>query len=213
MANEIEASSQYRHRVALENDEGRTEEDKYSAVVRDRDRDGGERERGRDSPGFSSAGSRFDTVSSSFPTLLTYVVFLHSILMIIAVFILGRASTFLYPREQENEKWEFLEGAKELYPLCLIEQIDLAPQAPPLDPSPLVVVPFLPLIGAALCLSEEDSLHTNHRAAHLLSPAPQSQVTLALLPHTHSHIRSHTHSLSQTLLGLSMEVSFVYLSL
>ncbi|XP_067237823.1 ataxin-2-like protein isoform X1 [Chanodichthys erythropterus] len=58
LANEIEASSQYRHRVALENDEGRTEEDKYSAVVRDRDRDGGERERGRDSPGFSSAGSR-----------------------------------------------------------------------------------------------------------------------------------------------------------
>lgn len=215
MANEIEASSQYRHRVALENDEGRTEEDKYSAVVRDRDRDGGERERGRDSPGFSSAGSRFDTVSSSFPTLLSYVVFVCSILMIIAVFILGRASTFLYPREQGSEKWEFLEGAKEeLYPPCLIEQIDLAPQAPPQDPSPLVVVsPFLPLIGAALCLSEEDSLHTNHRAAHLLNPAPQSQVTLVLLPHTHSHIRSHTHSLSQTRLGLSMEVSFVYLSL
>ncbi|XP_067269322.1 ataxin-2-like protein isoform X2 [Pseudorasbora parva] len=58
LANEIEASSQYRHRVALENDDGRTEEDKYSAVVRDRDRDGGERERGRDSPGFSTAGSR-----------------------------------------------------------------------------------------------------------------------------------------------------------
>ncbi|CAM4386939.1 unnamed protein product [Leuciscus chuanchicus] len=58
LANEIEASSQYRHRVALENDDGRTEEDKFSAVVRDRDRDGGERERGRDSPGFSSAGSR-----------------------------------------------------------------------------------------------------------------------------------------------------------
>ncbi|XP_050962059.1 ataxin-2-like protein isoform X2 [Labeo rohita] len=58
LASEIEASSQYRHRVALENDEGRTDEDKFSAVVRDRDRDGGERERGRDSPGFSSAGSR-----------------------------------------------------------------------------------------------------------------------------------------------------------
>ncbi|TRY95623.1 hypothetical protein DNTS_017829 [Danionella cerebrum] len=56
LANEIEASSQYRHRVSLENDEGRTEEDKYSAVTRDRE--GGERERGRDSPGFSSAGSR-----------------------------------------------------------------------------------------------------------------------------------------------------------
>lgn len=54
LASEIEASAQYRHRVALENDEGRSEEDKYSAVVRD----GGERERGRDSPGFSSSGSR-----------------------------------------------------------------------------------------------------------------------------------------------------------
>lgn len=55
LANEIEASSQYRHRVALENDDGKTEEDKYSAVTRDRD---GERERGRDSPGFSSTGNR-----------------------------------------------------------------------------------------------------------------------------------------------------------
>ncbi|XP_076853081.1 LOW QUALITY PROTEIN: ataxin-2-like protein [Brachyhypopomus gauderio] len=54
LASEIESSSQYRHRVALENDEGRSEEDKYSAVVRD----GGERERGRDSPGFLSSGSR-----------------------------------------------------------------------------------------------------------------------------------------------------------
>uniref|UniRef100_A0A8C1ZZK0 Ataxin 2-like n=1 Tax=Cyprinus carpio TaxID=7962 RepID=A0A8C1ZZK0_CYPCA len=58
LASEIEGNLQYRYRVALENDEGRTEEDKYSAVIRDRDRDGGERERGRDSPGFSSAGSR-----------------------------------------------------------------------------------------------------------------------------------------------------------
>uniref|UniRef100_A0A671MW77 Ataxin-2-like protein n=1 Tax=Sinocyclocheilus anshuiensis TaxID=1608454 RepID=A0A671MW77_9TELE len=58
LASEIEGSLQYRYRVALENEEGRTEEDKYSAVLRDRDRDGGERERGRDSPGFSSAGSR-----------------------------------------------------------------------------------------------------------------------------------------------------------
>lgn len=32
----------------------------------------------------------------------------RSILMIISVFILGRASTFLYPREQGSEKWEFL---------------------------------------------------------------------------------------------------------
>ncbi|XP_062874839.1 ataxin-2-like protein isoform X2 [Trichomycterus rosablanca] len=52
LASEIEASSQYRHRVALENDEGRSEEDKYSAVTRD----GGDRERG--SPGCSSSGSR-----------------------------------------------------------------------------------------------------------------------------------------------------------
>lgn len=59
LASEIESSPQYRHRVNLENDEGKSEEDKYSAVVRDgndrergrespRDRD---RERGRDSPG------------------------------------------------------------------------------------------------------------------------------------------------------------------
>uniref|UniRef100_A0AAR2JLV9 LsmAD domain-containing protein n=1 Tax=Pygocentrus nattereri TaxID=42514 RepID=A0AAR2JLV9_PYGNA len=52
LANEIEASVQYRHRVALENDDGKSEEEKYSAVLRD----GGEREsprereRGRDSP-------------------------------------------------------------------------------------------------------------------------------------------------------------------
>lgn len=55
LANEIEASSQYRHRVALENDEGRSEEDKYSAVMRD----GGDRERGRQSPGIASSGSRY----------------------------------------------------------------------------------------------------------------------------------------------------------
>lgn len=117
----------------------------------------------------------------------------------------GRASTFLYPRGQGRGKWEFLAGAKEeeLYPPCLIEQIDLAPH---LDPSPLVVVrPFLPLIGAALCPSEEDTLHTNHRAARLHSPAPQRRVTPALLPHTHSRIRSHTRSRSQTRPDLSME--------
>ncbi|XP_030649463.1 ataxin-2-like protein [Chanos chanos] len=58
LASEIESSPQYRHRVALENDEGKSEEDKYSAVARDRERDGPERERGRDSPGFSSSASR-----------------------------------------------------------------------------------------------------------------------------------------------------------
>ncbi|XP_061562626.1 ataxin-2-like protein isoform X2 [Phycodurus eques] len=57
LASEIESSPQYRHRVGLENDEGKSEEDKYSAVVRDgTDRERGhesprERERGRDSPG------------------------------------------------------------------------------------------------------------------------------------------------------------------
>ncbi|XP_057682516.1 ataxin-2-like protein isoform X2 [Corythoichthys intestinalis] len=55
LASEIESSPQYRHRVGLENDEGKSEEDKYSAVVRDgADRERGHespRERGRDSPG------------------------------------------------------------------------------------------------------------------------------------------------------------------
>ncbi|XP_030256404.1 ataxin-2-like protein [Sparus aurata] len=63
LASEIESSPQYRHRVNLENDEGKSEEDKFSAVVRDAgDRERGresprdrERERGRDSPG---AGNR-----------------------------------------------------------------------------------------------------------------------------------------------------------
>ncbi|XP_037333190.2 ataxin-2-like protein isoform X1 [Pungitius pungitius] len=49
LANEIESSLQYRRRVSLENDEGRSEEDKYSSVVR-----GGE---DRASPGFASIGS------------------------------------------------------------------------------------------------------------------------------------------------------------
>uniref|UniRef100_A0A4W6CY32 Ataxin 2 like n=1 Tax=Lates calcarifer TaxID=8187 RepID=A0A4W6CY32_LATCA len=44
LASEIESSPQYRHRVNLENDEGKSEEDKYSAVVRD----GNDRERGRE---------------------------------------------------------------------------------------------------------------------------------------------------------------------
>lgn len=62
LASEIESSPQYRHRVGLENDEGKSEEEKYSSVARDsndrerghespRDRD---RERGRDSPGTSN---------------------------------------------------------------------------------------------------------------------------------------------------------------
>ncbi|TDG98047.1 hypothetical protein EPR50_G00214400 [Perca flavescens] len=62
LASEIESSPQYCHRVGLENDEGKSEEDKYSAVVRDgNDRERGresprdrERERGRDSPGTST---------------------------------------------------------------------------------------------------------------------------------------------------------------
>ncbi|KAM9426811.1 ataxin-2-like protein isoform 2-T2 [Pholidichthys leucotaenia] len=67
LASEIESSPQYRHRVSLENDEGKTEEDKYSAVVRDgNDRERGresprdkERERGRDSPGASNRESKY----------------------------------------------------------------------------------------------------------------------------------------------------------
>ncbi|XP_035259846.1 ataxin-2-like protein isoform X1 [Anguilla anguilla] len=68
LASEIESSPQYRHRVSLENEDGKTEEEKFSAVVRDRDggeRERGresprerERERGRDSPSFTSSGSR-----------------------------------------------------------------------------------------------------------------------------------------------------------
>uniref|UniRef100_A0A7N6AF65 LsmAD domain-containing protein n=1 Tax=Anabas testudineus TaxID=64144 RepID=A0A7N6AF65_ANATE len=46
LASEIESSPQYRHRVNLENDEGKSEEDKYSAVLRD----GSDREKGRESP-------------------------------------------------------------------------------------------------------------------------------------------------------------------
>ncbi|XP_076739606.1 ataxin-2-like protein isoform X1 [Maylandia zebra] len=46
LASEIESSLQYRRRVSLENDEGRSEEDKYSSVVREREE--------RTSPGFAS---------------------------------------------------------------------------------------------------------------------------------------------------------------
>ncbi|XP_054463172.1 LOW QUALITY PROTEIN: ataxin-2-like protein [Anoplopoma fimbria] len=49
LANEIEGSLQYRRRVSLENDEGRSEEDKYSSVVRERE--------DRSSPGFTTSGS------------------------------------------------------------------------------------------------------------------------------------------------------------
>ncbi|XP_035520328.1 ataxin-2-like protein [Morone saxatilis] len=67
LASEIESSPQYRHRVGLENDEGKSEEDKYSAVVRDGgDRERGresprdrERERGRDSPGASNREGKY----------------------------------------------------------------------------------------------------------------------------------------------------------
>lgn len=48
LASEIESSPQYRHRVALENEDGKTDEDRFSAVIRERD--GGERDRGRESP-------------------------------------------------------------------------------------------------------------------------------------------------------------------
>ncbi|KAM4598388.1 ataxin-2-like protein isoform 2-T2 [Polymixia lowei] len=48
LASEIEGSLQYRRRVSLENDEGKSEEDKYSAVVREREE--------RASPGFTSGG-------------------------------------------------------------------------------------------------------------------------------------------------------------
>ncbi|XP_026171763.1 ataxin-2-like protein isoform X2 [Mastacembelus armatus] len=67
LASEIESSPQYRHRVNLENEEGKSEEDKYSAVARDgSDREKGresprdrERERGRDSPGASSREGKY----------------------------------------------------------------------------------------------------------------------------------------------------------
>eukprot|EP00064_Thunnus_orientalis_P007338 superscaffoldBa00000806_g7358 len=67
LASEIESSPQYRHRVSLENDDGKTEEDKYSAVVRDgNDRERGresprdrERERGRDSPGANNREGKY----------------------------------------------------------------------------------------------------------------------------------------------------------
>ncbi|XP_015245307.1 PREDICTED: ataxin-2-like protein isoform X1 [Cyprinodon variegatus] len=46
LASEIESSPQYRHRVGLENDEGKSEEEKFSSVLRD----GNDREKGRESP-------------------------------------------------------------------------------------------------------------------------------------------------------------------
>ncbi|XP_040918217.1 ataxin-2-like protein isoform X3 [Toxotes jaculatrix] len=48
LASEIEGGLQYRRRVSLENDEGRSEEEKYSSVVRERE--------DRTSPGLSSTG-------------------------------------------------------------------------------------------------------------------------------------------------------------
>lgn len=47
LASEIEGSLQYNRRVSLENDEGKSEEDKYSSVIRERE--------DRSSPGISSA--------------------------------------------------------------------------------------------------------------------------------------------------------------
>ncbi|XP_008303289.1 ataxin-2-like protein isoform X2 [Stegastes partitus] len=47
LASEIESNLQYRRRVSLENDEGRSEEDKFSSVVRDRE--------DRASPGFTAS--------------------------------------------------------------------------------------------------------------------------------------------------------------
>lgn len=174
LASEIEASAQYRHRVALENDEGRSEEDKYSAVVRD-----GDRERGRDSPGFSSSGSRsvwhFISVFGSwwmcFVFVFIYVFFLH------CWSCLGRANTFPYHKERESEKLvhpEVTEKEADPPPHFLIEQTDLPPQArPPGRLSPLVVVsPLHLLIGTVRCQSEVDILPTKHSVAHLLNPGP-----------------------------------------
>ncbi|XP_014902466.1 ataxin-2-like protein isoform X1 [Poecilia latipinna] len=67
LANEIESSPQYRHRVGLENEEGKSEEEKYSSVVRDgSDREKGREsprdrgsEKGRDSPGASSKEGKY----------------------------------------------------------------------------------------------------------------------------------------------------------
>ncbi|XP_017294855.1 ataxin-2-like protein isoform X1 [Kryptolebias marmoratus] len=56
LASEIESSPQYRRRVSLENDEGKSEEDKYSSVERDHENP---RERGRDSPGASSREGKY----------------------------------------------------------------------------------------------------------------------------------------------------------
>lgn len=47
LASEIESNVQDRRRVSLENDEGKSEEEKYSSVVRERE--------DRSSPGFSSS--------------------------------------------------------------------------------------------------------------------------------------------------------------
>lgn len=49
---------QYRRRVSLENDEGRSEEDKFSSVVREREE--------RSSPGFSSSSRSEFRINKSF---------------------------------------------------------------------------------------------------------------------------------------------------
>ncbi|KAM6904772.1 ataxin-2-like protein [Xenentodon cancila] len=57
LAGEIESSLQYRRRISLENDEGRSEEEKYSSVVRETE--------GGGSPGLTSSGSGRYQVSPS----------------------------------------------------------------------------------------------------------------------------------------------------
>lgn len=103
-----------------------------------------------------------------------------------------------------SERWAEEVKEEELFPPCPIEQIDLGLQAPPQGHSHLAAVSlFIPVIGVALCLSEEDT----RPAAHLHNPALQSRVTLALPLPIRFHIRSHTLNLSLMPAGLSMEVS------
>ncbi|XP_064779661.1 ataxin-2-like protein [Oncorhynchus masou masou] len=62
MASEIESSPQYRQRVSLENEEGKSEEDKCSTVVHGGERGGGsprEREKGCDSPSIVSREGKY----------------------------------------------------------------------------------------------------------------------------------------------------------
>ncbi|TNN35974.1 Ataxin-2-like protein [Liparis tanakae] len=68
LASEIESSPQYRHRVGLENDEGKSEEDKYSAVrQREMNRDRVERGPGGPPPHNRLSGSYRSNAPSSGP--------------------------------------------------------------------------------------------------------------------------------------------------